>query len=105
MQDFDALKELSQMLETEENGINDWRQLAHEWKYPHSEIKTLKKAAKRSHDTGLGLLFEKDNAEHTGKRNLEHLLDGLDKIKREDAAQFLSKYILKKFKERTFVPS
>ena len=97
MQDFDALKELSHMLEIEINGVNDWRQLAHEWKYSNSDIKTLMKAAKRSQDPGLGLLFEKDNAEHTGERNLEHLLDGLDRIKREDAAQFLSKYILEHY--------
>ena len=94
MQDFDALKKLSQMLEIEENVVNDWRQLAYEWKYSNFDIETLKKAAKRSHDTGLGLLFEKDNAEYAGKRNLEHLLDGLEKIKREDAAQL---YVLTKF--------
>ncbi|XP_072040863.1 uncharacterized protein [Amphiura filiformis] len=102
IQDFNATRTLSRMLEISDNSIkSDWRDLAADWGCLHADIIDMIDIAKRGNNTGLALLFEKDNAENFGMRNLEHLLDGLEKIKREDAVQYLAQYLLKKSNETT----
>ena len=61
----------------------------------------MKEVSRRGNNMGLTLLFEKENAERYGLKNLENLLDSLEEIKREDAVQYLAQYLIQRSGETT----
>ena len=90
------------MLEINEDSVrSDWRNLAAKWGYSYSEITAMKEVARRGNCSGLALLFEQENAEHYGMKNLENLLDSLEEIKREDAVQYLAQYLIQRSGDTT----
>ena len=103
-QDYNTTRHLALMLEIKERacGIMDWRNLAAAWGYDQTSIDYMRAATRHSQEMGLVALLEKETTERHGMRTLEDLMDGLEKIRRNDAVCFLSDYLVKKGVESTF---
>ncbi|XP_072039721.1 uncharacterized protein [Amphiura filiformis] len=92
---YDVLQELHQKLTPKENNskinmIKDWRHLASKWHYTKKTIGYISSA----NDGGIMTLFDTEMTEHPDTRTLESLINDLQGIKRQDAANIVIEYIL-----------
>ena len=62
----------------------------------------MKDAARLGREMGLVVMLEKETTERHGVKTLEHLIDGLEEIKRDDAVCFLSNYLVQRGVESMF---